>query len=31
MFGNNGGGDTDVDVNIETPALPDGDGGDAGR
>jgi len=31
MFGNNGGGGTDVDVNVETPALPDGDGGDAGR
>jgi hypothetical protein len=27
MFGNRGEQGTDIDVNIETPSLPDGDGG----
>lgn len=27
MFGNRGGEDTNVDVDIEAPSLPDGDGG----
>lgn len=30
MFGNRGGDDTNIDVNIETPSLPDGDGGGGG-